>query len=114
MLSKYFQRSEFACKCGCGFDSIDSETLSILENIREHFDSPVTINSACRCVEHNASVGGASKSQHVRARAADIVVKGVDPATVADYAESLDISVGRYSSFTHIDTRSGISARWNG
>lgn len=114
MISSYFERKEFACKCGCGFDSIDVETLATLDDIRNHFDKPITINSACRCVEHNASVGGAAKSQHVRGRASDIVVKDIDPATVAAYAETLDVSVGRYSSFTHIDTRSGIPARWKG
>ena len=114
MISKYFKRAEFACQCGCGFDSIDMQTLEILENIREHFESPVLISSACRCQAHNAEVGGAEKSQHVRARAADIVVQGVFPSDVASYAEDLGVSVGRYKTFTHIDTRTGLSARWEG
>ncbi|EAS4214514.1 serine/threonine protein kinase, partial [Salmonella enterica] len=25
MISKYFKRSEFACKCGCGQDTVDAE-----------------------------------------------------------------------------------------
>ena len=114
MLNQYFKRSEVACSCGCGFDSIDQETLAALTAIREHFDSPLKITSACRCVVHNANCGGVPSSQHTRARAADIVVEGQDPSTVADYAESLGISVGRYNTFTHIDTRSGLAARWNG
>ena len=112
-ISEHFNREEFACQCGCGLDSIDYSTLEALEAIRVHFGKPITINSANRCVEHNAAVGGASKSQHLRSRACDIVVKDVEPKAVADYAESLGISVGRYNSFTHVDTRSGIAARWN-
>ena len=112
-VSEHFSRKEFACQCGCGLDSIDCMTLEALEAIRVHFDKPITINSANRCVEHNASVGGASKSQHLRSRACDIVVTDVEPNTVADYAESLGRRVGRYNSFTHVDTRSGSAARWD-
>jgi uncharacterized protein YcbK (DUF882 family) len=59
-------------------------------------------------------VGGAPNSRHRHADAADIVVSQVPPSNVADYLESKDPGrwgLGRYSSFTHIDTR-GYSARW--
>jgi uncharacterized protein YcbK (DUF882 family) len=114
MLSQYFNRGEFACKCGCGYDTVDALTLEALEAIRNHFKSPVTITSACRCVSHNKAVGGASKSQHLQGRACDIQVKHVAPAEVQVYAESLGISVGSYNTFTHIDTRSNGPARWKG
>ena len=59
--SKYFKRSEFACKCGCGFDTVDYELVKVLEYIREHFDRPLQINSGCRCATHNRTLGsGAS------------------------------------------------------
>lgn len=114
MISTYFKREEFACKCGCGFDTVDSLTLETLEAIRKHFGSPVTITSACRCETHNHAVGGTKKSQHVRGRACDIQVKNVDPVEVQIFAESLGVSVGSYQNFTHIDTRSGGPARWKG
>ena len=87
-LSINFTREEFRCKgenChptiagNCGFDTVDTELLRILENVRNHFDEPVTITSACRCMAHNESVGGAHNSQHTKGRAADIIVKDVDP-----------------------------------
>lgn len=112
-ISAHFNREEFACQCGCGFDTIDALTLEAVEAIRVYFEAPLTINSANRCVTHNASVGGAKSSQHLYSRACDIVIKGVEPSVVADYAESLGLSVGRYNSFTHLDTRSGGPARWN-
>ena len=52
----------------------------------------------------------------VTGKAADIVVKGVPAADVADYCESLIRDrggVGRYPGFTHIDVR-GSLARWRG
>jgi uncharacterized protein YcbK (DUF882 family) len=115
-LSKHFNRSEFACKCGCGFDTVDYELVNLLEDIREHFGQPVYINSACRCPMHNANEGGASQSQHLKGRAADISVKDVDPSVVAGYVELNGIvgGIGIYNSFTHIDTRSGFPARWSG
>ena len=112
MISRYFDRSEFACKCGCGQDTVDVVLLEALEAIREHFGEPVRVTSGNRCERHNTRVGGSEHSQHKKGRAADILVSGVSPAEVADYAESLGMSVGRYDSFTHVDSRSGNPARW--
>ncbi|MGP9500276.1 D-Ala-D-Ala carboxypeptidase family metallohydrolase [Halomonas sp. AOP43-D1-4] len=115
-VSQHFQRREFACRCGCGFDTVDSQTLAALEAIRTHFGQPVTVTSGCRCAAHNARVGGARNSQHTLGRAADIKVSNVAPAQVAAWAEVNlpHASVGRYSTFTHIDTRSTGPARWRG
>ncbi|SHI09889.1 Peptidase M15 [Pantoea sesami] len=115
-LSKNFSRSEFACRCGCGFDDISSELIVVLEGVRLHFGSPVKITSGCRCEKHNASVGGAPKSQHVQGIAADIVVAGISSDRVADYLELQfpeRYGVGRYSRWTHIDVRHE-KARWRG
>lgn len=119
---KHFKRGEFACKCGkyCdGFPVEPDESLArFLDELREHFGAPVTITSGIRCKKHNASasVGGVSNSQHTLGTAADIVVSGVDPVSVYDYAdEKMGNSggVGLYKGFTHVDVRS-IKARWNG
>lgn len=59
--------------------------------------------------------GAASNSYHLRRRAADIRLAGVEAGEVADYAEWLQIGgVGRYpgSKFTHVD--SGPIRTWNG
>ena len=116
---KYFERREFKCKCGkCGgFPVEPSEKLvKLLDQIREHFNAPVSITSGVRCKTHNTNVGGASSSQHLKGTAADIKVKGVSPEKVAAYAETLlpgTGGIGRYSTFTHVDVRSNKS-RWNG
>lgn len=74
---KHFKQSEFACKCGCGFNSIDLKLLKILDEIREHFGKPLTISSGCRCATHNAKVGGVKGSRHVLGKASDIWISGV-------------------------------------
>lgn len=116
---KYFKRSEFKCKCGkCSGYPVEpsQELLKILDQIREHFGSPVRVNSGIRCIAHNRNVGGASKSQHLYGTAADIKVTGVKPETVAAYAETLlpnSGGIGRYATFTHVDVRK-TKSRWNG
>lgn len=114
-LSPHFNRSEFACRCGCGFNTVDHELLSVLEEMRMYYLRPVFINSACRCLEHNREVGSKDTSQHVRARAADVRVEGVEPPQVQSYLQAIYpyvYGIGAYTTFTHIDTRSGGPARW--
>lgn len=114
-LSTHFSRREFACKCGCGYDTVDVQLLEACEAVRQHFGAAVTITSGCRCAAHNARVKGSPKSQHLLGRAADIVVKDVPAADVAHYLERAFLGrygIGRYPTFTHIDTRGSMS-RWS-
>jgi uncharacterized protein YcbK (DUF882 family) len=113
-ISKHFSRSEFECKCGCGFNTVDVELVSVLEDLRQNLGQPVIINSACRCPSHNERVGGGKNSQHLLGRAADIVVRGVDPSEVHNYIKlmyPLSLGLGAYDDFTHLDTRTG-KGRW--
>lgn len=113
-VSQHFKRSEFACRCGCGFDDINQILVDVVEDVRCHFNAPVYINSGCRCEKHNQAVGGKSFSQHRLGKAADIRVKGFAPKEVADYLASKyqnKYGIGRYKTFTHIDVRS-VKARW--
>lgn len=111
---RYFKREEFACKCGCGYDTVDYELMKVLIEVRTYFGEPVIINSACRCVDHNKAVGGKPNSQHLFARAADIRVLGIEPNLVYNYINNTypdQYGLGNYSKFTHIDTRN-YKARW--
>ena len=112
-LSTYFTSTEFDCHGSgcCSSTLINPELIKYLQKIREHFNAPITITSAYRCLTHNSRVGGATGSRHTKGDAADIVVKGVSPREVAKYAESIGIKgIGLYETsadgfFTHIDTR---------
>ena len=115
-LSRNFSRSEFACKCGCGFQTVDTELLDVLMMVRSKFEDSVTINSACRCDEHNESVGGSYGSKHKQGIAADIVVKGMHASYVYSYLDGAfprKYGIGKYEGFTHIDVRQAKS-RWKG
>ena len=106
-LSPNFKVKEFACQDGT--DTIVLHTDFIvdkLQKIRNHFNKPITINSAYRNPTHNKKVGGASNSYHVKGRAFDIVVKDVAPNEVAKYAQSIGIKgIIQYSWGVHVDSR---------
>lgn len=112
-LSNSFYSYEFDCHgSGCCSQTKINETLvKYLQAIRDHFGKPITITSAYRCPVHNANVNGATGSRHCAGDAADIVVQGVTPRIVAQYAESIGIlGIGLYETqadgfFVHIDTR---------
>ena len=113
-ISKNFDRSEFACSCGCHFNTVDAKLIEMVQAARERF-GPIRINSACRCEAHNRKVGGAENSQHKLGRAADIV-----PLTQAVTIDRLfkffdenypNSGLGAYNTFLHVDSR-GYKARW--
>lgn len=113
-LSANFNSSEFDCHGSgcCSQTIINPQLVKYLQQIRDHFNAPITITSAYRCPTHNSRVGGAPGSRHSKGDAADIVVKGRTPREVAKYAESIGIKgIGLYETsadgyFVHIDTRS--------
>ena len=74
-LTKNFSRSEFKCPCGCGFDSIDVSLVVFLQAVRDFYGKPLSINSGCRCEEHNKSVGGVSTSEHLSGKGVDVSCK---------------------------------------
>jgi uncharacterized protein YcbK (DUF882 family) len=79
-ISTHFSRSEFECHCNndCGFNAVDIDLLNMLEQVRTHFGRPVIIHCACRCLEHNRSVGSKDTSQHIKGLAADFHINGID------------------------------------
>lgn len=93
-------------------------TLRIADALREKLGVPlVSINSAFRCQAYNAACPGAAPhSYHTRNMALDLVY-ACAPEKVALAAQVLRSEgkfkggIGRYSSFTHIDTR-GQNADW--
>lgn len=126
-LTKNFTRSEFACKCGCGFDDIDLGLVEALQKLRDLYGEWVRpifidINSGCRCKKHNKKEHGEPNSQHLLGRAADVVLRAQDtdkqiaPDEVAAFVEKnfpVFKGVGRYDTFTHVDVRTGKPARWD-
>ena len=115
-ISPNFYRHEFACKCGCGFNTVDVELLTLCETVRQiNGHKPIEPNCGCRCQKHNIEVGGSQGSQHLKGRAADLP---------CDYPEIVykelckrypdEYGFGLYGWGVHVDSRSKNSARWRG
>lgn len=106
-IETHFKASEFQCKDNAEYLLVAAELLSVLEEIRKHFNAPVIINSGYRTPSWNSKVGGTPNSYHCKGMAADIVVKGHSSKEVAKYADSIMEQGGiiRYTNFTHIDVR---------
>jgi uncharacterized protein YcbK (DUF882 family) len=112
-VGKFFFREEFTCPCGCGQDTVDAELIWVLDALRIRMGR-TTVTSGIRCKNHNASIGGASNSQHLYGKAADIKVMGRSVDEVATYLEEMypnKYGIGRYDSWVHIDVRPK-RARW--
>lgn len=111
-LSANFHLKEYECKCGqCPETLVDMDHIERLQKLREDLNSPIHITSAYRCESHNAAVGGSANSRHKVGDATDIQVSDMDPSEVQDACHHFD-GLGRYDTFTHIDSR-GYKARWD-
>ncbi len=75
---KYFKKSEFDCKCGCGLNNIDLKLVKILDEIREYFGKPMLITCGCRCQKYNDSlIGSIKNSKHIQGKASDVWISGL-------------------------------------
>jgi|TARA_A100001015_G_scaffold4632_1_gene5908 zinc D-Ala-D-Ala carboxypeptidase len=61
---------------------------SILQPIRNHYDSPVIISSGFRTPELCVLIGSSIDSQHAKGEAADLQVSGVDNKKLAEYIKN--------------------------
>ena len=57
-------------------------SIHVLQPIRDKLRRPIFISSGYRCYRVNKAVGGSSRSQHMKGKAADIVVSGMDAETL--------------------------------
>lgn len=103
-LTPNFKRAEFACQCGCGFDDIDYNLVTKLQQVRDEIGNPLKITSGCRCSEHNETEGGNPFSSHVTGFAADISCTHSNKRmTLLAVLSKTFRRVGVASSFIHVD-----------
>ncbi len=93
-------------------------TLKVADKMVVKMDAPLReITSAYRSPRYNRAVGGKSRSYHMQNIALDLKFRGVSASHVSYVAKQLRSQgvfkggVGRYPSFTHIDTR-GFNVSW--
>lgn len=125
----FFMLQEFACRCKnrhCEgkVNRVNPLLIQALNRVREEFGEPIVVTSGYRCSSHNKAVGGASNSQHLTGRAADISPLNKTPEKVKRllelcYAEKGFTAVGdgSVSLFVHVDVRpvrpNTPQKRWN-
>ncbi|HEY9037683.1 MAG TPA: D-Ala-D-Ala carboxypeptidase family metallohydrolase [Roseovarius sp.] len=95
-----------------------AQTAQVLDHLRDRLGKPIAITNAYRAPAYNTCIGGASGSQHMEFTALDFTVLGMPAAEVAtalrwlrDKEGFFKGGIGRYNSFTHVDTR-GHNATW--
>lgn len=60
-----FRSNEFYCKCpNCKKNNMDLKIVYKLQDVRTLTGTPMKINSAFRCADHNKAVGGSPTSSH--------------------------------------------------
>lgn len=121
-LENNFSLKEFRCKDGTDVpDDLMDNVKKLAKNLqvlRDHIQKPITIISGYRTPEYNKKCGGVKRSQHLLAKAADIIVSGMTSLEVRDTIIQLikdgkmdSGGVGIYPTFTHYDVR-GRNSRW--
>lgn len=89
---EFFEKGEFACKCGScgGYPAELSQALvEAADRVRKHFSSPAIVSSGLRCKAHNAKVGGVSNSRHLTGKAIDFRIQGRTAKEVLAYVQTL-------------------------
>lgn len=93
-------------------------TLRVIDALASRMRAlPKPLVSVYRSPTYNRAVRGRTQSQHLQNRAVDVQFNGVSAYTVSAVARKMRSEgkfkggVGRYSSFTHVDTR-GHNADW--
>lgn len=123
-LSKNFDWSEFQSKDGAPMPDFVKENIQKLvknlEVIRAAAGAPMRINSGYRSPAHNASIGGAKNSFHMKGMAADFTIKGLTiPQSISliekliSQGKIMEGGLGTYKTFIHYDIQ-GKKRRWNG
>jgi len=122
-LTENFISQEFDCKDGTKvpeefMDNLQ-ELAENLQVLRDYIEVPVSITgSGYRTYNHNKAVGGAKRSQHLTASAADINAQDYTPKQLhmiiellIDEGKMKQGGLGLYNTFVHYDIR-GTKARW--
>jgi zinc D-Ala-D-Ala carboxypeptidase len=101
-----FTPQELACR-GTGALTINTDAMDRLQRLRDAIGVPLIVTSGYRSPAHNARVGGAANSMHLRGQAFDISMNNMDPEWFIREAKRQGFGgIGTYpkQGFVHVDT----------
>ena len=105
-LTRNFNRSEVACKCGCGYVVINRVHIERRQRMRDIYGKPISPTSSSRCTDHNHAVGGSRTSSHLFGVADDYPAESsrdkFEVVTAALEAGFNRIGIGK--DFVHVDS----------
>ena len=112
-LSSHFKKSEFnqrRRKLKYKDYSISLDLVGKLEKLRTSIgDKPVQVTSGYRTEEYNKLVGGAKRSQHMKGKAADIMVEGMTSKELKKHADEVGFSYTQtYEKKPHLHVDVGV------
>jgi len=121
-LTKNLSRSEVACNCGCGFDTIDYKLVQYIQDTCAHFAREanihkvvLTITGPNRCAYWNGHEKGARDSEHLEGKALDFRIEGLAIHRLYEHLDTMygdTISLGIYDGRVHLGVRDG-GKRWD-
>ena len=92
-LTKNFSLWEFKCRDGSNVPAEYMDNVvklaDNLQVLRDVVGKPIRVISGYRSPKYNRRIGGARKSQHMKAKAADIRISGMTPVEVKELIVSL-------------------------
>ena len=123
-LTENFSLHEFRCRDGSDVpDEYMENVKELAENLqvlRDKIGKPITVISGYRSLAYNKKIDGARRSQHLLAKAGDLIVKDMThdavKAVIIELIKEGKMKkggVGLYTHFTHYDVR-GFNRRWYG
>lgn len=105
--TKNFSSKEFECRepHPSGEHRISKDLTDKLQQLREAMGVPLTITSGYRHEAYNKKIGGASKSQHIHGKAADVKCTDLDKLFEECKKIFPAVGDGRKRGFIHVDVR---------
>jgi len=90
-LSKDFVRAQFACKCGCGFDTVDYNLIVVLQTLVDRSGRKIDVVAGCRCPRESKKYNGSPGNAHEKGRGAIISIPEM-PEIKLPYMTNSDFS----------------------
>lgn len=114
---RHFKKIEFNMGGEPCYSKMNPDILEALDKLRGYVNVPFTITSSYRNPDYNKSVKGGKNSQHLKGNAVDISTAGWSGVSKHEFlsrATEMNLSIGIYKTFFHIDCRKTGPVMWTG